>query len=181
MQTMTEPKASPNTCKNTPLIFICPAECEWPWPLLFTFGGGWGGGDGYVSSFSLSSVKANWVRRLRECDKPPACECPWSPPCSKITCWLLFNEHQTTHNLPWKRNNPIRFTSKPIAPTTINSCGSWIVSTSMNLLHASTVIEKHRATKNTALTRAPRTSALAQPKVFLDHFLGDIYVYRSFN
>jgi hypothetical protein len=43
-----------------------------------------------------------------------------------------------------------------------------------HLLHASTVIEKHRATRKTALTRAPSTSALAQPNVFLDHFFGDI-------
>lgn len=38
----------------------------------------------------------------------------------------------------------------------------------------STRMEKHKATKNTALTSAPSTSALAQPKVFFDHFLGDI-------
>lgn len=43
------------------------------------------------------------------------------------------------------------------------------------LLHASTVMEKHKATRNTALTSAPSTSALAQPNVFFDHFLGDIY------
>jgi len=42
------------------------------------------------------------------------------------------------------------------------------------LLQASTVIEKHKATRKTAFTRAPRTSARAQPNVFLDHFFGDI-------
>lgn len=36
------------------------------------------------------------------------------------------------------------------------------------------VMLKQRATRKTALTKAPRTSALAQPKVFFDHFLGDI-------
>lgn len=36
------------------------------------------------------------------------------------------------------------------------------------------MIEKQSATKKTALTRAPRTSALAQPNVFFDHFFGDI-------
>lgn len=41
-------------------------------------------------------------------------------------------------------------------------------------LTASTEMEKHIAARNTALTRAPSTSALAHPKVFLDHFLGDI-------
>lgn len=43
------------------------------------------------------------------------------------------------------------------------------------LLHASIVMLKHSATKKTALTRAPNTSALAHPNVFLDHFFGDIY------
>lgn len=36
------------------------------------------------------------------------------------------------------------------------------------------VMLKHRATRKTALTKAPKTSALAQPKVFFDHFFGDI-------
>lgn len=36
------------------------------------------------------------------------------------------------------------------------------------------VILKHNATKNTAFTKAPNTSALAQPNVFFDHFFGDI-------
>lgn len=36
------------------------------------------------------------------------------------------------------------------------------------------MIEKHKAIRNTAFTRAPSTSALAHPKVFLDHFFGDI-------
>jgi hypothetical protein len=44
-----------------------------------------------------------------------------------------------------------------------------------HLLKASTVIEKHNATRNTAFTNAPNTSARAQPKVFFDHFFGDIY------
>jgi hypothetical protein len=35
-------------------------------------------------------------------------------------------------------------------------------------------MEKHKATRNTAFTSAPSTSALAQPNVFLDHFFGDI-------
>ena len=43
------------------------------------------------------------------------------------------------------------------------------------LFKDSTRMEKHRATRNTELTRAPRTSARAQPKVFFDHFLGDIW------
>lgn len=42
------------------------------------------------------------------------------------------------------------------------------------LLHASIVMLKHSATKNTAFTRAPNTSARAHPNVFLDHFFGDI-------
>ena len=33
-------------------------------------------------------------------------------------------------------------------------------------------MEKQRATRKTALERAPRTSALAKPKVFLFHVLG---------
>lgn len=33
---------------------------------------------------------------------------------------------------------------------------------------------KHSATKNTAFTRAPNTSARAHPNVFFDHFFGDI-------
>jgi hypothetical protein len=44
-----------------------------------------------------------------------------------------------------------------------------------HLLQASTVIEKHNATRNTAFTNAPSTSARAQPNVFFDHFFGDIY------
>lgn len=44
----------------------------------------------------------------------------------------------------------------------------------MYLLQASTVIEKHKATKKTAFTNAPSTSALAHPNVFFDHFFGDI-------
>lgn len=43
-----------------------------------------------------------------------------------------------------------------------------------HLLQASMVMLKHKATKNTALTRAPNTSARAQPNVFFDHFFGDI-------
>lgn len=43
-----------------------------------------------------------------------------------------------------------------------------------NLLQASIVILKHNATKNTALTKAPNTSARAHPNVFFDHFFGDI-------
>lgn len=39
----------------------------------------------------------------------------------------------------------------------------------------SIVILKQSATKNTALTSAPRTSARAQPNVFLLHFFGDIW------
>ena len=35
---------------------------------------------------------------------------------------------------------------------------------------ACTVMEKHKANRNTALTKAPTTSALAQPKVLLSHF-----------
>lgn len=41
-------------------------------------------------------------------------------------------------------------------------------------LHASMVMLKQSATKNTALTNAPNTSARAQPNVFFDHFFGDI-------
>jgi hypothetical protein len=44
-----------------------------------------------------------------------------------------------------------------------------------HLLNASTVMEKHNATRNTAFTSAPKTSARAQPNVFFDHFFGDIY------
>lgn len=42
------------------------------------------------------------------------------------------------------------------------------------LLQASIVMLKHSATRNTAFTKAPKTSALAQPNVFFDHFFGDI-------
>ena len=42
------------------------------------------------------------------------------------------------------------------------------------LFKDSTRMEKQRATRNTELTKAPRTSALAQPNVFFDHFFGDI-------
>lgn len=41
-------------------------------------------------------------------------------------------------------------------------------------LHASIVMLKQSATRKTAFTRAPSTSARAQPNVFFDHFLGDI-------
>lgn len=44
------------------------------------------------------------------------------------------------------------------------------------LLQASMVILKHNATKKTAFTNAPNTSARAQPNVFFDHFFGDIYM-----
>jgi hypothetical protein len=47
-----------------------------------------------------------------------------------------------------------------------------------HLLQASTVIEKHNATRNTAFTSAPNTSARAQPNVFFDHFFGDICKYK---
>lgn len=47
------------------------------------------------------------------------------------------------------------------------------------LLQASIVILKHKATRNTALTSAPSTSALAQPNVFFDHFFGDIWNENS--
>ena len=43
----------------------------------------------------------------------------------------------------------------------------------------STVMEKQSATRKTALTRAPRTSALAQPKVFFDQDLGAILTLRK--
>lgn len=84
MTTMTEPRASERTWRKTPRMFIWVLElglapCEWPWPwwTLFSLGGG----DGNVSSFSLSSVTASWWRRLRECDRRP-CECPCELPCS---------------------------------------------------------------------------------------------------
>jgi hypothetical protein len=48
-----------------------------------------------------------------------------------------------------------------------------------HLLQASTVIEKHNATRNTAFTSAPNTSARAQPNVFFDHFFGDICKDKS--
>lgn len=76
--------------------------------------------------------------------------------------------------LPWKSSRPMRLTRRPAPPTMSNNCGLCISSVSRNLLHASTVIEKHIATRNTAFTNAPNTSALAQPNVFLDHFFGDI-------
>lgn len=47
------------------------------------------------------------------------------------------------------------------------------------LLHASIVMLKQSATKKTAFTRAPSTSARAQPNVFFDHFFGDIYSRRG--
>lgn len=47
-------------------------------------------------------------------------------------------------------------------------------------MHASIVILKQSATKNTALTRAPSTSARAHPNVFLDHFFGDICKFFPF-
>jgi hypothetical protein len=57
-----------------------------------------------------------------------------------------------------------------------------------HLLQASTVMEKHNATRNTAFTNAPNTSARAQPNVFFDHFFGDIckdkpllYIYKAHN
>lgn len=46
---------------------------------------------------------------------------------------------------------------------------------STNRLKDSMRMEKQRASRKTALIKAPRTSARAQPKVFLDHFLGDIW------
>lgn len=67
-------------------------------------------------------------------------------------------------------------TINPITPTTRTKSGLCNFSGSTNRLKDSIKIEKHRARRKTALIRAPRTSALAQPNVFLDHFLGDIYV-----
>lgn len=67
------------------------------------------------------------------------------------------------------------FNNRPKVPTATNSLASWMISISINLLTASTVILKHNATRNTALTNAPKTSARAQPNVFFDHFFGDIY------
>merc|ERR1719188_342003 len=50
---------------------------------------------------------------------------------------------------------------------------------SMAMSMTSSVMEKQKATKNTALTRAPRTSALAQPNVFLDQDFGAILTLRK--
>lgn len=66
------------------------------------------------------------------------------------------------------------FTSKPEQPTYKISFGLWISSTSYRRFKASIKMEKQSATRKTALTRAPRTSARAQPNVFFDHFFGDI-------
>lgn len=71
------------------------------------------------------------------------------------------------------------FTTKPITPTTSTSFGLCSDSGSTKRLSASTKIEKHRARRKTALMRAPSTSARAQPKVFFDHFFGDICVCKQ--
>ena len=76
--------------------------------------------------------------------------------------------------LPLKRKRPIKLTKRPNIPTKIIKDGRWISSGLKNLFKDSTKIEKQSAHKNTALTSAPKTSALAQPNVFLDHFLGDM-------
>lgn len=119
----------------------------------------------------------------------------------RLTHWRA-RPLRSKHSL-CNRQRPSRFTNRPITPTAISSSGSWMCSTSMNLraetthieykllrfpkspffppnssyrLHASMVILKQRATRNTAFTSAPSTSARAQPNVFLDHFFGDICV-----
>jgi hypothetical protein len=43
----------------------------------------------------------------------------------------------------------------------------------MNLFKASMTIEKQSAMRKTALIKAPKTSARANPKVLLSHFLGE--------
>lgn len=69
------------------------------------------------------------------------------------------------------KNDP-RPQSKCIHVSGTNKQTIW---TKNYLLHASIVMLKHSATRKTALTNAPRTSARAHPNVFLDHFFGDIY------
>ena len=50
----------------------------------------------------------------------------------------------------------------------VNECVAYLFNDSTN-------IEKQSANRKTLLTRAPSTSARAQPKVFLLHFFGDIW------
>ena len=68
----------------------------------------------------------------------------------------------------------MRLIRRPRKPTIKIKLGSCMSSGIRNLLTDSMRIEKHKAHKNTELTKAPRTSALAQPNVFLDHRLVDI-------
>lgn len=86
----------------------------------------------------------------------------------------LGQSNEPCADLPKSSTRPTTLISSPITPTTTSSFGSWIGSFSMNLLHASMVMLKQMATRKTAFTRAPNTSALAQPNVFFDHFFGDI-------
>src|SRR6218665_3547969 len=65
--------------------------------------------------------------------------------------------------------------SNPMMPTTKTNVGLCNFSGSTKRLKDSIKIEKHNANRKTALISAPSTSARAQPKVFFDHFFGDIY------
>lgn len=96
-------------------------------------------------------------------------------PLASFVCFEQLHRIKKKNYSPWNKNKPMILTRSPRPPTMTSSCGSCIFSISMNLLQASTVIEKHKATRNTAFTKAPSTSALAHPKVFFDHFFGDIW------
>ena len=56
---------------------------------------------------------------------------------------------------------------RPAAPIAKTRSGLSIVSGETILFNDSTRIEKQSATRKTELTRAPRTSALTHPNVFL--------------
>lgn len=70
-------------------------------------------------------------------------------------------------NWPWKRNIPIRLMNNPAPPTIRIRSGFSNDSGSTKRFNASTKIEKHKATRKTAFTKAPKTSARAQPNVLL--------------
>lgn len=89
--------------------------------------------------------------------------------CACVNMYEIWRvKGKAKHNSPWLWNNPnpMKFTRRPAPPTISSNCGFSIFSTCTSLFNASTRIEKHNAIRNTEFTKAPRTSARAQPNVF---------------
>ena len=75
--------------------------------------------------------------------------------------------------------SPTRLMRRPTEPTVTRRTGCSMPSGTAILLMDSTRMEKQRARRNTALTRAPKTSARAQPNVFFAVFFFDIWKMKK--